>query len=466
MKKIILSISLAFIASSLLAQKAEIEAANSAFQSKNYTQALEHAQAAETKLTSNRTIEPKLLADFYKNAATAAKNAGKLALAAKYYGKLGQLESKPYYESKNKDSKQTEYFWNKAEAEKITSAGNYSRLKERKPQTSYMRELGNEISDKANQSLAQANDAFNAKNYNLSGDKFLESYYLTQALGNPNDILKYYAGVSYLQTKDQIETATELLQELIDDGFTGVQERYYAQEKDSNNEVSFGSKADMDAQVKLGLYKNPRIEKTESIEEDLYSNTVYGYYNTKQYEKGIEVAKKGLAKYPDNENMNQLLSGMYYNSGNSAEFIADLENKVKNDTATAIDYFNLARQLEDDGKQNDVVRNYYKKSIEKDPNFSSAYLNLAYNIISEEKPYVEAMNNNLGTSAKEKKIYKENQEKRVVLYKEALPYLEKAYQISPDNLVVIRVLRNSYDVVGNDDKFLEMKKILDEKESQ
>ena len=76
------------------------------------------------------------------------------------------------------------------------------------------------------------------------------------------------------------------------------------------------------------------------------------------------------------------------------------------------------------------------------------------------------MNTNLGTSAKEKKIYTENKAKRKLLYQEALPYLEKAYQLDSESLNIIKVLQNTYDVVGNDEKFFEFKKLYEQKSSQ
>lgn len=467
MRKIVLSIGFAFIAMGVFAQKAEIEATNKAFENKNYTTVLQNAKAIEAKKITDRTIEPEVLADYYKNVAEAAQNQGDGITSAKYYALLGNLENKKHYEAKNKDTREVEFFWDKAVAEKITSEGNYKRLRERDPETKHLSKVINKLNDKANLVLSEGNDAFNSKNYKLAGDKFLESFYLSSAIGNTNQLIKYYAALSYLQAKGNENLAADLLQNLIDIGYTGVETKYYAKVKGGDNEVAFASKEDLDKHIKLGLYVDPRIEKTPSIEEDLYSNATYAYYHTEQYDKGIEIVKKGLEKFPSNKNMNEMLSGMYYKSGNSKEFIADLQNKVKKGIASSLDYFNLAKLLEDQKIEGEETSNkakakeYYKKSIELDPSFASAYLNLGYNIVSNETPYVELMNSNLGTSKKEKKIYAENQAKRKLLYKEALPYLEKAYELTPDNLVIVQILRNTYDVLGNDEKFLKMKKILE-----
>ena len=462
MKKIILSLSKAVLAISLQAQQEEMEATKSAFKAKNYSEAVQQAHKAEELLKSNYTIEPKDLAEFYLNAANSAKAAGDMTTAAEFYAKLGKLESMTILRAKNKDTKNWEYFFSQKEAESVTSAGNYGGLKEFAFDGNAMQELAPQLNNEANKTLDAANKAFTAQNYELAGKEFLKSYHLYSAVGNKNDLLKYYAGIAMLQT-DEKEKAAHLMQELVDSGFTGVQQNFYAKEKDTGKKVAFASKQDMDTQVKLGLATDPEVETTESLEEELLSNTTYAWYSLEEWDKALAVGKKGLSKFPENENMNQLVTGVYYKSGNSAEFVKTLRTKVNNGTATGVDLFNLAKSIEDDSGDLEEAKKFYKMSIEKDPKFANSYLNLAFAIIKGEEKFVELMNQNLGTSAKEKKIYNENRAKRKGLYEEALPYLEKAYQIEPENLNLIKVLRNTYEVVGNDDKYFEFKKKFEAK---
>lgn len=459
MKKITLSICTAFLSLSLYAQQAEVNAAVSAFNEKDYAKTLTATDKAEKLLETKHGAEPASIAKMYYSAGKAAQSSGDMAMAAKYFAKLKQVETEPYYQAKNKSTKKNEFFLTKKEAEKVTSAGNYSSLKEKKLTPEYYTKIAANLNEQENKALKEANDAFKAKSYDTAYSKFLEAYYLSQAVGNENQLYAYYAAVAALQT-EQKSNAIALLQELTDKGFTGVQTRYIAKVKDTGKEAAFANKKDMDMQVKLGLYTDPREEKTDSLEEELYSNLTYAYYTTEDYDKGISAAKKGLDKYPENKNMDQMLSSMYYKSGKLTEFISELQKKVDSGTASAADYFNLGKMKEDNGADAKEVQTYYKKAIEKDPDFEAAYLNLALSITAPEKEYVELMNQNLGSSSKEQKIYKENAAKRKVLYKEALPYLEKSYELSPDNVSLIKVLENAYDVLGDDDKFMEMKEKL------
>ncbi|MGI9527452.1 MAG: tetratricopeptide repeat protein [Weeksellaceae bacterium] len=456
MKKIILSIAMASIFIGVSAQKAEIQATQQAFKSKDYQTALQQADIAESKLSEDPTIEPEDLANFYFAAAKSAKQSGDLIKAGEYYAKLGDLESKPYFKVKNKDTRNWEFFYDEKSVDAKTSAGNYAKVKEGQISKSLLQPEIQTLNTEAAAALKKANDGFNAKDYKLAGDEFTKAYYLYKAIGQDRPVFYYYAGLGYVQT-EEYEKAADIFQTLIDNGFTGVETSYIATDKEGND-LSFSTQADMDTQVKLGLVENPRTETSESLEEDLYSNATYTYYQLKNFDKAVEVGQKGLEKFPQNENMNKIITASYQQSGNSDKFVASLQEKVDNGTADAVDYFNLAKTLEDQDDSNaDQARTYYEKAIEKDPNFADAHLNLAFLIIEPEKDLVAKMNENLGSSAKEKKIYNENKAKRKALYKEALPYLEKAYEQNPENPSLIKILKNSYEVVGDDDKYTEFK---------
>lgn len=462
MRKIILSLSAAVFAIGLHAQKAEMDATIAAFNSKNYTQAVQQAQKAEQLLSSNRTIEPSEIATFYFNAAQAAKASGDVVLAAQYFSKLGKIENGIYFRAKNKDTKNWEYFFDRKEGEQTVEKGNYTSLKEMTDDSSLLRDISPDLNNEANAALKKGNEAFQAKNYDLAGAEFLKSFYLYDAVGNNNNLLLYYAGIALLQTDNKAKSA-EILQSLVDQGFTGVQTNYYAVEKDSGKEVAFATKQDMDTQVKLGLASEPRVETTESLEEELLSNATYAWYSLEEWDKALAVGKEGLKKFPGNENINQLVTGIYYKTGNSGEFVKTLRNKVDQGTATGIDYFNLAKSIEDTSGDLEEAKKFYKMSIEKDPNFADAYINLAFAIIKPEQQYVDLMNANLGTTAQEKKIYNENKNKRKLLYQEALPFLEQAYKLNPESLNLLKVLRNTYEVVDNDEQFFKFKKLFEEK---
>lgn len=430
MKKLILSLSVAFLAYGINAQ------------------------------TVNHEISPEDSVKMYFEKGQAARASGDLATAADYFAKVNAIETAPYYKVKNKDTKKYEYYATKAEAEKAIAGGNYAKIKEGKITSSLLSTISAELNTEANNTLSLANQAFEAKDYAKAGKEFLNAYRLYKAIGSKNDVLKYYSAISLLQT-DKKQNAAVLLESLVNEGFTGVQTNYFAVQ--NGQEVRFSSKADMDAQVKLGLATNPRTETTDSMEEELYSNATYAWYALENWDKALAFGQAGLEKYPDNDNMSQIVSGVYYKTGNSDKFIKRLEDKIASGTAKAVDYFNLAKTIEDTNGDTNKAKGYYEKSIETDPNFLESYINLAYIIIKPEEEFVKLMNANLGTSSKEKKIYTENMNARKDLYVEALPYFEKVYELDSERLEIIKALRNSYEIIGDDDKFFEFKALYESK---
>ena len=80
-------------------------------------------------------------------------------------------------------------------------------------------------------------------------------------------------------------------------------------------------------------------------------------------------------------------------------------------------------------------------------------------IIQPEKEYVDIINNNLGTSAKEKGIYKEYTEKRKALYVEAIPYFEKLFNLDKTDYNSAKMLRQAYQAAEMFDMEDEMRAI-------
>ena len=74
--------------------------------------------------------------------------------------------------------------------------------------------------------------------------------------------------------------------------------------------------------------------------------------------------------------------------------------------------------------------------------------------------------NNLGTSSADNVKYEELKEKRQEMYRDVLPYLEKAKEQRPDGVEVIRTLMNIYSQLGEDAKFKDMKAQLAELEGK
>ncbi len=149
--------------------------------------------------------------------------------------------------------------------------------------------------------------------------------------------------------------------------------------------------------------------------------------------------------------------------GNKEEFKNLLELATTKDPNNPELQYNLG-VIASESDHPDEAMAYYKKAIELDPNYINAYINSAALILNKEQALIEEMNK-LGTSKKDDLRYDELRILRQDIYKGAIPFLTKACAIDAKNLSAAKTLMNIYSVLGETDKYKEMKVIVDELEA-
>lgn len=359
------------------------------------------------------TTEPTVLAEKYNKSAKENLAKGDVTKASQDLAKLSKYENGKVWQVKNKDTKKDEFYYSQADLDKATAAGNYAKAKEVALQPKYGFLLQSEVSNLANKELDAANKAMDAKQYTEAGTKFLNVYNLVEALGTKEDIYKYQAAICFYNANDYDKSLT-ILKELAAKGFTG---------KSAN--------------------------QTKDYNRDMYILALNGLYNAKKHDAIVEEA---IDKYPTDADINTIATAIYQVSGNSDKMLKRIEEAIKINPNDAQNYYNLGVLYLDDKSKTEEAKKMFQKSIELNPKHFESYNNLVLAILQADKEIVEAMNNNLGTSKKEKEIYNANETKRKALFTEAVPYLEKMYEIQPENRLVIRNLIQAYKTLGNDQK--------------
>ncbi|MFV0143832.1 tetratricopeptide repeat protein [Empedobacter falsenii] len=359
------------------------------------------------------TTEPTVLAEKYNKSAKENLAKGDVTKASQDLAKLSKYENGKVWQVKNKDTKKDEFYYSQADLDKATAAGNYAKAKEVALQPKYGFLLQSEVSNLANKELDAANKAMDAKQYTEAGTKFLNVYNLVEALGTKEDIYKYQAAICFYNANDYDKSLT-ILKELAAKGFTG---------KSAN--------------------------QTKDYNRDMYILALNGLYNAKKHD---EIVEEAIDKYPTDADINNIATGIYQVSGNSDKMLKRIEEAIKINPNDAQNYYNLGVLYLDDKSKTEEAKKMFQKSIELNPKHFESYNNLVLAILQADKEIVEAMNNNLGTSKKEKEIYNANETKRKALFTEAVPYLEKMYEIQPENRLVIRNLIQAYKTLGNDQK--------------
>lgn len=116
-----------------------------------------------------------------------------------------------------------------------------------------------------------------------------------------------------------------------------------------------------------------------------------------------------------------------------------LDKAIGRDSTNA-EYVDLKGQLVERMYGVDQALPYYKQAVKLNPEFARAQFNLGNSIY---KQAISAGDKDTRLSIK--------------LYKESLPYLEKAYQLNPDDSDVKKILSRIYYVIGSK-KFDEIEK--------
>lgn len=271
-------------------------------------------------------------------------------------------------------------------------------------------------------------EQYNVKNYNEAGYYFAKAYEIgTKYPPGSAEIdvneYAYNAGLAYRYGKD-MENAEKYLKICID--------------KDVRTEACYVEllemyqEAGMDEKFKSTLaearQKLPDSQELVRLEIDIY-------LQAKDYEKALKSLDEAIAIDPSS-------SMLYFVRGN----IHDHKNS----------------QLSDEGKADaaqaafEKAKADYAKAIELDPESFDATYSLGALLFNKGAGMLQAVNDIADDNAY--KIAKTAAEDQL---KSALPYLEKAYELDPDDVSTMASLKELYARTNQMDKYNEMKEKLE-----
>ena len=409
MKKSILAIALIGVSSLGFSQRGEIRSAESAVEDKNYKEALEELKLAEPQLADEKD---KWVVRYHLAKAKAHGN-----LAKSQSGETMMNSMQMALES----------------VEKVLGLE-----KDNEEALNYQRSL--------KQSMVQtAIDNQNEGNFDSASKLLYESYKI-----NENDTLMLYYAASAAVNGQLYDRALDHYNKLIDLGFDGSTMQYLATNKESGEEEVFESKNMRDIAIKTGDYSDATQKKTPRLTGEIAKNITLIYIQQDKPEQAMEAIQTAKKENPDDIGIMQAEADLYYKMDKIDKYSEVMQEVVKKDPTNPSLFYNLGVSSEQLGDK-ESAKEYYKKAIELDPEMVNAYINLAALTLSEERAIVEQMNS-LGNSRADNKKYQELNEKKKKYYEEALPYLEKASELDPDNMGALQTKLNIYYQLGKNEK--------------
>jgi tetratricopeptide (TPR) repeat protein len=303
--------------------------------------------------------------------------------------------------------------------------------------------------------LSRASKAYEAKDYKGAAQKFNDLY----RMSTQDTIYLYYAASAAVQGVDY-DTSLKYYEELRELGYDGSEMRYYAINKETNEEELFGDALMRDTSIKSGQYISPRNEKTASKSAEIVKNIALIYVSQDKNDKALAYMKDAREENPDDMGLILSEANVHLKMGNKDKFKELMELATTKDPNNPELQFNLGVLAAEAGDPENAKK-YYQNAINLNPRYSDAILNMAVLILDRESSIIEEMNG-LGTSAADDKRYEELKAERSKLYNDAVPYLQRVLEIDAKNLPAAETLMNMYSALGETDKYKAMKAKVEE----
>ena len=302
--------------------------------------------------------------------------------------------------------------------------------------------------------LEKGNQNYQGKKYGLAATNFEKIYRVS-----PQDTAFLYNAAISADLGEEVDKAIGYYTELKDIGYTGIETEYTAVNKETGEEEVLPSKEEQKLYVQSGQYIKPSERKSDSKRPDIIKRIALLYVSQDKKDEAIAAVKEARAQNPKDIDLIITEANLYYALKDVDRYKALIEEATKIDPNNADLYYNLG-VVSADAKDRENAEKYYKKALEINPNYANAKMNLAALILSEETEIIDEMNG-LGNSAADNKRYDELKNKRLDVYRKAIPYLEGVLEHDAENDAAIRTLMNMYSAIGEDAKAKAMKEKLE-----
>ena len=173
--------------------------------------------------------------------------------------------------------------------------------------------------------------------------------------------------------------------------------------------------------------------------------------------KALSIVQLGRQRFPADNAMVIEELNFYLASGKSKEALEPLNLAISKDDKNP-ELFFARGSIYDKLGDTDKAKADYLKAIELNPEDFDAYYNLGAMYFNSAADLANKANSIAPGKQKE---YDEAKSKAEAKFKEAQPFLEKAFQLNPKDLSTISSLKQLYVRIGDMKKAEEMKKAMD-----
>lgn len=189
-----------------------------------------------------------------------------------------------------------------------------------------------------------------------------------------------------------------------------------------------------------------------------YELIASSYINMQDTVQALTALHEGFERYPENSAILVLMINIYLNANKVEDAMKYLDLAIKQDPENASFYFARGSLYDKIGQQDNAIM-AYEKAIELKPDYFDAYYNLGAIYYNQGVKQVEIAN---AIPSNQQGKYEIEKNKADEHFKKAIPYMEKASEINPEDTYSLESLKTLYYRLKMMDKFDEVNKKLED----
>ena len=210
------------------------------------------------------------------------------------------------------------------------------------------------------------------KKKNFSG---AASLYKVAYQSNQDTILFYKAAKSHLLAKEY-EEAFNAYKRLFKMGFTNSKVQYVATNKKTGKDEAFASSNKRNTAIKLGTHTKPKIVRSRSKTPELLRALTTTSIQLNRSNEAVMIIDKALAKAPDDKALLNQAFHLYSQLGDKAKRQKIMDLLIKESPNDPNLYYNLGVSCALSNDMDKAIE-YYKKTLDLDPGYKNASINLS-----------------------------------------------------------------------------------------
>jgi tetratricopeptide (TPR) repeat protein len=253
-----------------------------------------------------------------------------------------------------------------------------------------------------------------------------------------------------------LEKSSAAFSQCIEMGYKGIT---YSATDVMGEPKQYLNKEAMEIEITAGLASDPVVG--EDVRPSIYISLIN---NAKKMDK-IDSYNKWLTEareaYPENIDLLDIQLQAYLDVKDYEGAMNNLNEAIAKNPEKGIYHFVKGNIMQTEMKDLDGALAEYKAALEVEPDMSDALYMCGLVYIDRANNITEEMNSlSLSQTTKYNKLKADQKS----IFQESLEYFESAYEMKSDDIDIVQALMEVYRKVGNYEKSMEMKAILDEAE--